>query len=467
MKNLWFVEIDLPDSLICTPPGLGELTSLQRLSIFIVGEDSEHQISQLKELNLGGELSIRGLENVRNLEDVKAANMITKRNLASLNLSWASGANKISMEHFEATLENIQPHHNLEQICISSYQGSRFPNWMSAPAFINLSEITLERCEKCEHLPPLGKLPALKILKLFRLDSVRRLGTEWCGDGKSSFVALTQLRLLEMLDLEEWIIPKSHESFLRLQYLEIKRCPKLIRLPFLPVLKDFHVHTNPAILGSMIATSIESLRLMDDADELSLLPGGLVSAQKNLKKLEIKECPNLRSLSIMLDGLYGLKKLSFLFCRKLEYPPEGLKFLNSLEEILFYRCDSLRLFPAAILENMPSLRSLRFEHCEKVDPLSGPLQGVVSSLHELVIINCPELECLPECIQQLSALRKFIIWGCLKLTSLPDGIGNLKSLSVLGIRYCSPILKKRCERSKGEDWPKISHIPQMYLEVSF
>ncbi|XP_075498908.1 disease resistance protein RGA2-like [Primulina tabacum] len=217
MKNLWFVEIDRPDSLICTPPGLGELTSLQRLSIFIVGEDSAHQTIQLKELNLGGKLSIRGLENVRNLEDVKAANMITKRNLASLNLSWASGANNISMEHFEATLENIQPHHNLEQICISSYQGSRFPNWMSAPAFINLSEITLERCEKCEHLPHLGKLPALKVLKLVGLDSVRRLGTEWCGDGKSSFVALTELRLLEMLDLEEWIIPNSHESFIRLQ----------------------------------------------------------------------------------------------------------------------------------------------------------------------------------------------------------------------------------------------------------
>ncbi|XP_073040209.1 disease resistance protein RGA2-like [Primulina eburnea] len=486
MKNLWFVEIDRPDSLICTPPGLGELTSLQRLSIFIVGEDSAHQISQLKELNLGGELSIRGLENVRNLEDIKAANMITKRNLASLNLSWASGANKITREHFEATLENIQPHHNLEQICISSYQGSRFPNWMSAPAFINLSEITLERCEKCEHLPPLGKLPALKILKLVRLDTVRRLGTEWCGDGKSSFVALTHLRLLAMLDLEEWIIPNSHESFLRLQYLGIIECPKLIRLPFLPVLKDFHVHTNPAILGSMIATSIESLRLIDDADELSLLPGGLVSAQKNLKKLEIKECSNLRSLSIMLDDQCALKKLSFDSCTKLEYPPEGLKFLDELE---FFWCDSLRSFPAAILENMSSLRSLTFLHCKKLDPLSGPpLQRAVSSLHELAIIGCPELKCLPESIQQLSALRKlrigfcsglcslpdwignlqslstFILTGCRNLTSLPDSFGNLKSLSVLDVS-CSPVLAKRCERSKGEDWPKISHIPQIYNEV--
>lgn len=209
MKNLWFVDIERHNDLICTPPGIGELTSLQRLSVFIVGEDSAHQISQLKELNLGGELSIRGLENVRNLEDVKAAKMITKRNLASLNLSWTRGTNKISVEHFEAILEGIQPHHNLEQIHISSYQGSMFPNWMSSPAFINLSEITLERCENCEHLPPLGKLPALKVLQLISLNSIKRLGGEWCGDGKNSFVALTELSLKGIPNLEEWIVPNT------------------------------------------------------------------------------------------------------------------------------------------------------------------------------------------------------------------------------------------------------------------
>ncbi|XP_073313190.1 disease resistance protein RGA2-like [Primulina huaijiensis] len=355
MKNLWFVEIENHDSLLCTPPGIGELTSLQRLSIFIVGEDSAHQISQLKELNLGGELSMRGLENVRNLEDVKAANMITKRNLVSLNLSWTSSANKISMEHFEVTLEDIQPHHNLEQICISSYQGSRFPNWISSPTFINLREITLEICEKCEHLPPLGKLPALKVLKLVTLDSIKRLGGEFCGDGKSSFVALTKLSLSEMPNLEEWIIPNSHESFLRLKYLVIDRCPKLIGLPFLQVL---------------------------------------------------------------------------------EYPPEVLKFFNSLEELRFYECDSLRLFPAAILGNMPSLRSLSFICCEKVDPLSGPLQRVVTSLDELVISECPELKCFPESIQQLSALRTLRIVSCSGLCSLPDWIGNLRSLSTFDLSGC-------------------------------
>ncbi|KAL0310404.1 UNVERIFIED_CONTAM: putative disease resistance protein RGA1 [Sesamum calycinum] len=78
MKNLYFVEIERFDSLLCTPPGLGDLIYLRELSIFIVGQDASHQIDQLKELNLGGSLSIGGLENVSNTGDAKKANLLTK-----------------------------------------------------------------------------------------------------------------------------------------------------------------------------------------------------------------------------------------------------------------------------------------------------------------------------------------------------------------------------------------------------
>ncbi|KAL0396043.1 UNVERIFIED_CONTAM: putative disease resistance protein RGA1 [Sesamum calycinum] len=84
MKNLYFVEIESFDSLLCTPPGLGDLTNLRELSIFIVGQDASHQIDQLKELNLGGSLSIGGLENVSNTKDAKKANLLTKNDLTSL-----------------------------------------------------------------------------------------------------------------------------------------------------------------------------------------------------------------------------------------------------------------------------------------------------------------------------------------------------------------------------------------------
>ncbi|KAL0381388.1 UNVERIFIED_CONTAM: hypothetical protein Sangu_0203100 [Sesamum angustifolium] len=94
MKNLWFLEIESFHSLLCTPPGLGDLIYLHELSIFIVGQDVSHQIDQLKELNLGGNLSIQGLDNVSNIEDAKRANLITKNNLTSLSLSWTIDGKK-------------------------------------------------------------------------------------------------------------------------------------------------------------------------------------------------------------------------------------------------------------------------------------------------------------------------------------------------------------------------------------
>ncbi|KAL0424038.1 UNVERIFIED_CONTAM: putative disease resistance protein RGA1 [Sesamum radiatum] len=78
MRNLWFLEMESHLSLICTPPGLGDLIHLHELSIFIVGRGAAHQIDQLKELNLGGSLSIKGLENVSSAEDAKRANLIKK-----------------------------------------------------------------------------------------------------------------------------------------------------------------------------------------------------------------------------------------------------------------------------------------------------------------------------------------------------------------------------------------------------
>jgi hypothetical protein len=43
--------------------------------------------------------------------------------------------------------------------------------------------------------------------------------------------------------------------------------------------------------------------------------------------------------------------------------------------------------------------------------------------------------------------------------SLPDGVQSLSNLSSLIIENC-PKLKKRCKKERGEDWPKIAHIPE-------
>ncbi|KAG8373772.1 hypothetical protein BUALT_Bualt11G0059900 [Buddleja alternifolia] len=484
MKNLWFLELEKCDSLLCTPPGLGDLTCLRRLSIFIVGQDESQRIDQLKELNLGGKLSIRGLENVRNLEDAKNASLMRKKNMTSLKLSWKDGIIQNPAGYFEEVLEGLQPHQNLEMISIVSYRGSRFPNWMSTLALKNLKKISLENCG-IDHLPSFGVLPSLLCLKLKGMDCIKHLGIEWCGDGERSFPALKDLIIERMPNLEEWIIADSVESFPYLQHLTIRWCPKLKELPFLPTLGHLDIsNSSVTLVGSIHSlTSLESLSLSNFID-LDVLPVGLLQNHKSLFQLDITNLP-IRTLSNVFDNLSALKHLDLYYCSNLESLPDGLQYLKTLEHLRIVSCDSIRSFPAATLESLSSLRLLMFNNCKKLNPLLGPLQrGTV--LEYLLLDECPELKHLPESMQQLSALRNLRISDCEELCSLPNWLGSLQSLTRMEIHNCKklksmpdgfqghdslrelsirdcPDLEKRCKKPKGRDWPKISHIPMIEI----
>ncbi|KAL3839215.1 hypothetical protein ACJIZ3_023806 [Penstemon smallii] len=483
-QNLCFLDIESCYSLVCTPPGLGELTRLQKLSIFIVGQDSAHQIGQLKYLNLGGDLTIKGLEHIRNFESAKIANLMTKKNLTSLALFWTKGIEHDSAEHFEEILEGLQPNQNIEKIHIRLYQGSRFPNWMSTLFINNLKEISLGQCERCKHLPPLGKLPFLACLSLIGLKHIKSLNTECHGDGESSFPALTSLLIMSMPNLEEWTKPDSVQCFPCLLTVHIFECPKLTGIPFLPTIKALTISSdnNTSFLKStMFLTSLTSLTLQN-MPEIDILPEGLFQNHKAVESLRIS-LSSIRTIS--LDNLYSLKRLALHYCSNLEVIiAEGL---NSLESLSICHCERLISFPATILQGSFSLRSLSIEHCKKlINPLSGPLERS-PALQDLVIIGCPEMKYIPESVQQLSGLRELhiyhcaglcslpnwlgslqslselLILGCKNLKSLPDGLQSLKSLRVLEIYY-NPILLERCRKSKGEDWQKISHIPTIKID---
>ena len=84
----------------------------------------------------------------------------------------------------------------------------------------------------------------------------------------------------------------------------------------------------------------------------------------------------------------------------------------------------------------------------------------VSSLQYLSIWNCDNLIAIPEGICKLISLQSLEIRYCPNLESLPEGFGALTSLQTLEIEDC-PILLKRCKKQIGEDWHKISHIPNL------
>ena len=60
---------------------------------------------------------------------------------------------------------------------------------------------------------------------------------------------------------------------------------------------------------------------------------------------------------------------------------------------------------------------------------------------------------------RLSSLQ---ILRCLKLKALPDHLLQKTTLQELWISGC-PILKERCRKETGEDWPNIRHIPKISI----
>ncbi|CAK9160817.1 unnamed protein product [Ilex paraguariensis] len=434
MRNLRYLGIKGCYSLVCMPAGLGQLCYLQTLSIFIVGTEHGQQIGELKELNLGGELTIKGLHNVRNSEDARSANLKRKQNLCALILDYEDNV----PDNYEEILDGLQPHPNLKKLSIWSYQGLKFPSWMLDLDLQNLIEISLVGCKRCEHLPPLGKLPSLKVLFIGAMDAFKCFNNDCYGDGEQSFPALEKLSFSAMHSLEEWTTVDRGENFPRLRELYIRQCPRLTEFPCLPSLGRLSIeNSNEMLLRSVMDLTSLSWLEISWFDGLEFLPDGLLQNHKVLEFLQISGLHNLKTVSHLLDNLSALKELTIYCCNSLEYLPDGLKNLSSLERLELEDCDSLTSLPATGLQGLSSLRSLSIQHCKKLSCLSEEVKHL-TALQNLYIIDCPEMTFLPEDMQHLNALRALYITGF-------------------------PHLERRCEKEKGEDWPKIAHVRDIWI----
>ena len=155
-------------------------------------------------------------------------------------------------------------------------------------------------------------------------------------------------------------------------------------------------------------------------------------------KSEVVDLPNDWD-EMEWQGLRSLLSLEFYKLPKLVSLPMGLQYVSSLQNLDILFCCSLIAIPEWI--------------CKLI------------SLQILAIWGCPNLESLPKGIGALTSLQKLRICHCPKLESLPEGFGALTSLQTLYIRGC-PILLKRCKKQIGEDWHKISHIPNLVGDLS-
>ncbi|XP_050140587.1 putative disease resistance protein RGA3 [Malus sylvestris] len=384
----------------------------------------------------------------------------------------------------------------------------------------NLSSLTINECNDLTCIAPdvFGSCGSLKRLSMWRCKKLRHL-----LDGLDTLPLLEYLYIGTCDSLE--LIPIT-QGMTSLRELHISYCKQLSGLPsgirYCPSLQKLHLQGCDGLSGplsvwaSLMDLNIESCRNLTSIE----IKGGVSS----LKVLRISECPKVawfgvQSNSISLQSFSdlrtftSLRELIIFQCEGLESWVRRLQFPLSLERLTIEDFPNLEILPS--LDNLTSLRFLgiggfweeldsfpdfqvgslmhlttlelygwpklkslpqQIQHLTSLTSLSlydfGGVEtmpewlGSLTSLTSLDVRRFHLLETLPECLGSLTSLTFLYIRGCENLMNLPSvqAMQRLTKLQILRINHCHPLLKQRCSRDSGTDWPKISHIPFIYVD---
>ncbi|KAL5547543.1 hypothetical protein UlMin_002774 [Ulmus minor] len=432
------------------PPQMCNLRNLQTLTDFVLGENDGWRMEELGELQLlEGRLRISGLKNIVDVGDVSKVNLKNKK-LSELILLWGGESNDMDSKKEREILEALQPHTNLEMLRIDGYRGTLFPDWVGHESYCNMVELELINCKNCCMLPPFEQLPSLRRLCIEGFDGFVSIGNEFCC---SSLEDLT----LQGMDSLEWSFGNGQEggSFSRLKELSIIECKKLIvGLPDcpLPSLKEVYIRGCDEMVAVSVCPSLESISVHECPKLESLLEMGLAS---NLKKVSIGRCDEMVAVYVCPS----LESISVGHCPKLESLLE-MGLASNLKGLYIEYCK--KLWQDRMnwdLQSLSSLRSLYLAGIVDLFPEEGLLPTTLTSL---VIVRFGNLKGLNgRAFQHLTSLQQLTIGFCDELECLPEE-GLPLSLSDLDIYQCR-LLKQRCQRETGEDWPKIQHIPNITI----
>ncbi|XP_009385334.2 putative disease resistance RPP13-like protein 1 [Musa acuminata AAA Group] len=535
-KLINLMHLNAEDKIISEINDVGKLTSLQGLCSFKVLKDQGYEVAQLGSLKqLHGQLRITNLENVESKQKAGMANLNNKQYLDELVLEWTSDdgfsldGNELVVS--EEVLEGLQPHQALKRLTIRGYIGVRSPSWLQTQLLANLitldlynckawediscigqlqnlkklsvkgmpavkqishglsteskflpnlEELVLENMVALEELPSFGQLPSLKVLRIEKMPAVKKLGDGFFGsrDQGKCFPSLEELTFTDMPEWEEWSWADDRQLFPCLRNLEIGRCPRLKRLPSLPLsLKSLSLCQVGTTEVPRLWTKIDGSSNSMTVSELKLY---------SLEKVELKDIPECEGLPC-LGQLPSLKNLCIERMPAVKKVDDGFfgsrdqgKCFPSLEELTFTDMpeweewswvDDRQLFPC--------LRNLEIGRCprlKRLPPLPPPLETleidevgltelpglwegihgggscITASLSTLTIRKCPNLRNLEEGLlsHSLPNIHDIEIAECAELMWQPvKGFKELTSLAKLAIRSCPKLLSMTRDGDNG------------------
>ncbi|GAB2227395.1 hypothetical protein Droror1_Dr00009215 [Drosera rotundifolia] len=412
------------------------------------------------------------------VNEAKEANLSGKHGLSELHLEGNSDAGKLD----EVVLDGLQPHPNLRKLWIEAYTGQRLPTWASMDSLNcslpNLVVVDLWNWGSCLNVPLFSRLRSLKRLRLFSLKSVEymensRYDASSSSSSTSFFPSLEVLQLWFMDKLKSWwrmeagaAVDAGERTSSSTSSTEVQ--PQHIQPSFFPRLRKLEIEDCPSLKSMPLCPNVEELELGRVNKELRVLTTVVMPREgaSRLKTMRIDDIGRL--ISLPTDCLRGLTSLKITAIQSdpklldLSSLAEVFRSLSSLESLEITYCNGLRSLHGG-LEHLSSLKKMTIWHCEQLDLSAedkeiGMPWKALKGLQSLKLGGIRKMLLLPDGLRHLTALRSLEITSNDELMTIPEGIRFLTSLKCLQIKWCSG-LKERCRGPNGDNWPKIQHIP--------
>uniref|UniRef100_A0A0D9WPN3 NB-ARC domain-containing protein n=1 Tax=Leersia perrieri TaxID=77586 RepID=A0A0D9WPN3_9ORYZ len=432
MSNLVCLRnLHVPYDTISSIPRIGKLTCLEYLNAFTVQKKNGHTVCELKNLAQLRHLRLRDIHNV-NRREVLGASLKEKTQMRTLCLHW-SCHEVVSANTDDQVLDDFQPHSGLEELSIVGFSGTKIPFWLTNSYLENIVSLKIINCGKIEYVPSLAGLCSLRSLSLEQLPLLTSMGNLLHRCGEIPIGCSHSLISEGTYDIDwDSIFFPSH-----LYTLIIRRCPKLMELPTLPMrLKHLKIVSS----GLMILPKMYQ--------NYYNIEGSLSSLNESqLTNMIIEECPNLTSFAecFLEQNIFqvSLRELHINQCKQLEHlPPNGFVELVNLQILEISDCPMLKDSGMEVKLLPSSVEQLIIGSSGKLENmLIGSLAGL-KALSNIYLYQCTHLTSLPSAstFETLTALRVLKISSCPNLSSF-GGLQCLEFLRCLTIRSCRSLAK--------------------------